>query len=204
MHLSDCQIVKHDSSLQRHTFLLLQSPMAEWFKTLQQTFAHCDFRLVCNCLAWEPSSWGSWPTVLVLMLLPEAVLNLVVSVATAGRQFLCATCFNTQQSHSVSLCGLMPYGWAVVAPRCFHLTIGQDLWLTKAGLAWPKFDLERWHLMAVPHWKSLWYNTFDYSCMFAFTHMLVMAVTETAKPFIRRGVHILWKVFIFCSLLSYI
>ena len=41
-----------------------------------------------------------------LLLLPEAVWNLVVWVATDDRRFVCATCFSTWRSHSVSLCGL--------------------------------------------------------------------------------------------------
>jgi hypothetical protein len=56
-------------------------------------------------------------------LLPEAVWNSGVSVATEDRPFLLAALFSTRQSHSVSLCGLSLCGRAVVAPRRFHFTI---------------------------------------------------------------------------------
>jgi hypothetical protein len=72
---------------------------------------------------WKPISWSCRRTVIVLKLLPEAVWNSVVSVATENRRFLHITCFSTWGSRSVSLCGLPLRGWAVVAPRCFHLTI---------------------------------------------------------------------------------
>ena len=57
------------------------------------------------------------------MLLQKAVWNSVVSVANKDRWFLCATRFSTQQSRSVSLCGLPLRGWAVVDPKSFHFTI---------------------------------------------------------------------------------
>ena len=76
-------------------FSLLQSPMAASFTPLQLTLgiAHGDLRLVCGCA-----------------LLPETVWNLVVSVATEERQFLCATHFSPRQSYSVSFCGLLLRG----------------------------------------------------------------------------------------------
>jgi hypothetical protein len=43
--------------------------------------AHGDLRLVCGCMAME-THFMKLSTVLVLTLLPEAVWNLVVSVAT--------------------------------------------------------------------------------------------------------------------------
>jgi hypothetical protein len=52
---------------------------------------------------WKPISWSSRRTVLVLtvlvlMFLPEAVWNSVVSVATGNRRFLRAMCFSTRRS----------------------------------------------------------------------------------------------------------
>ena len=57
----------------------------------------------------------------MLTLLPEAVWNSVVSVATKNRQFLRA--IRLGWSHFLSLCDLPLRGWAVVAPRHVHFTI---------------------------------------------------------------------------------
>ena len=57
----------------------------------------------------------------VLALLPEAVWNSVVSVATRGQTSFMR--YSTRRSCSVSLCGLPLFSWAFVAPRHFHFTI---------------------------------------------------------------------------------
>ena len=49
-------------------------------------------------------------TVIVLKLLPEAVWNSVLSVATEDRRFLRAMHFSTRQTRSVSFCGLTLHG----------------------------------------------------------------------------------------------
>ena len=72
---------------------------------------------------WKPNSWSSLWSGIVLTLLPEAAWNSVVSDATEDRQFLPLRELQHSQSHSVSLCGLLLHGWAVVAPRCFHFTM---------------------------------------------------------------------------------
>ena len=72
---------------------------------------------------WKPISWSSRRTVIVLTLLPDAVWNSTVSVATENGQFLHATWFSTRRYRSVSLCGLPLCGGAVVAPRHFHFTV---------------------------------------------------------------------------------
>jgi hypothetical protein len=46
---------------------------------------HGDLRLVCGCSAMETHSIKLPKTVIVLTLLPKAVWNLVVSVATKDR-----------------------------------------------------------------------------------------------------------------------
>ena len=57
--------------------------------------AHGDLRLVCGCSAMGTNFMKlATNSFLVLMLLPEAVWNPVVSVATEDRQFLHATCFS--------------------------------------------------------------------------------------------------------------
>jgi hypothetical protein len=81
-----------------------------------------ELRLVCGCSATETHFMKLW-TVIVLMLIPEAVWNLVVSVATEDRWFLRTALFIIQQSRSVSLCGPPLRGWVVGAPRCFHFTV---------------------------------------------------------------------------------
>ena len=102
----------------------------------------------------KPISWRSRRTVIVLTLLPEAVWNSVVSVATEDRQFI----YELMRSRSVSLCGIPLCGWAVVAPRHFHFII------TTLTVDWGSSNrahilrtdlLERWYPMTVPHWKSL-------------------------------------------------
>ena len=82
-------MVKSDSG---NAFPLLQSPMAVSFTPLQQTLgiAHGDLKLVCGCPAME-THFMKLLTVIVLTLLPEAVWNSVVNVATDDRQF-----FSTQ------------------------------------------------------------------------------------------------------------
>jgi hypothetical protein len=87
----------------------------------------------------KPISCSHRRTVHVLTLLPEAVWNSVVSVATKDRWFLRDMYFSTRRSHSVSLCGLPLCGWAGVAPRRFHFN-EQNLQLTRAALAGQKFD----------------------------------------------------------------
>lgn len=54
--------------------------------------------------------------------------------------FLHTVCFRTQQSLTVSLCGIPLHGWAVVAPRYFHITITAQLQLTGATLDGQKFE----------------------------------------------------------------
>ena len=109
--------------------------------------AHGDLRMVCVAARlWKPTSWCSRWTVLVLTLLLEAVLNSVVSVATEDRLFF--TCFSTQWSCSVSLCGL-----AVVAPRRFHFTISAlsiDRGSSSRAEVWQTDLLKRWQSMTVP------------------------------------------------------
>jgi hypothetical protein len=88
----------------QHTFTLLESN-GRCFTPLQQTLgiAHGDLKLMCGCSAMKPISWSSRRTVIVLTLLPEAVWNSVVSVATEDKLFLRAARFSTQLSRSVSL-----------------------------------------------------------------------------------------------------
>ena len=118
-------MVKCDSSLQGTRFHCFR---VQWWWALH----HSSWRLALNmvilglCAAarpWKPILWISRQTVIVQTLLSEAVWRSVVSVATEDRWFLCATLFTTQQSHSVSLCGLSLRDWDVVAPRRFHFTI---------------------------------------------------------------------------------
>ena len=138
-----------------NAFPLLQSPMAASFTPLQPTLgiAHGELRLV---FGWsKPISWSSRRTVLGQTLLPEAVWNSVVSVATEDRQFLYNTRCSTWRFCSVSLCGLPIRGWAVVAPRHFHFTTTAQLSSSSRAKIWWNDLLERWHPMTVPLWKSL-------------------------------------------------
>jgi hypothetical protein len=135
-------MVKHDSSL--------QSPMAvslhhsSWRLALRMEI----LGLSVDAQPWKPISWRSRQTVIVLTLLPEAVWNLVVSVATEDKWFLHTTRFNTQRFGSVSLCRLPLHGLAVVALRCFHLTITALIvdrgTSSRAEILWTDL-LERWH-----------------------------------------------------------
>jgi hypothetical protein len=115
---------------------------------------------------------------------------LVVSVAAENSWFLGATRFSTLRS--VSLCGLPPRGWAVVAPRRFHfritaLTVDRDSF-SKAEF-WRTDLLERRHPMTVPRWKSfsMGYSTANvwlwrlHGCVLDFIHQSAMGVAEIAE-----------------------
>ena len=153
-------MVKCDSSLQRMCF---QCSRVQWWWALhpssQRLALHMVILGLCEAAGpCKPISLSSRRTVIVLSLLPEAVWNSVVSVATENRRFLCTTRFGTQWSCSVSLCGLQLHGWAVVAPRHFHFTITAlivDRGSSSRAEIFRTDLLERWHPMTVPHWKSL-------------------------------------------------
>jgi hypothetical protein len=118
---------------------------------------------------WKPISWSSRWTIIVLMLLPKAIRNSLVCVATESRQFLCAMCVSTGWSRSVSLCGLPLSGWAVVAPKRFHFTI-TALTISRgssssAGI-WRTELLERCHPMIVPCWKPLSSSVRPFYCQY--------------------------------------
>jgi hypothetical protein len=105
--------MKHDSSLQRTCF---PCSRVQWKWVLHYS-QYLTLRMVILGLCavaqpWKCISWSSRRTVIVLKLLPEAVWNSVVSVATEARRFLLAMCFSSQRSRSVSLCGLPLHGWA--------------------------------------------------------------------------------------------
>ena len=138
--------------------------MAASFTPLQPTvgIAHGDLRLVCRSLAMETHFMK---LCLVLTLISDAVWNSVVSVATEYRQILRASA----QSSPVLWACVWPTtsGWAVVAPKCFHftitaLTVDRDS-SSRAEILQTDL-LERWHLMTVPHWKSLSYSVWPFCC----------------------------------------
>jgi hypothetical protein len=148
-------MVKRDSSLQGMHFHCFR---VKWWRVLHHSSQRLALLIVILdlCTAarpWKPNSWSSWQTVIVLTLLPEAVRNSVVSVATKDRWFLHAKRFSTRWSRSVSLWVLPLRGWAVVVSRRFYviitaLTVDRgsssrvEIWLTDL--------LERWHPMTVP------------------------------------------------------
>jgi hypothetical protein len=150
-------MVKCDSSLQRTHF---HCSRVQWQWALHHSSRRLALRIVifglCATQPWKPISWSSRQTAIVLMLIPEAVWNLVVSVATEDRQFIRATWFSTLRSRSVSLCGLPLRGWAVVAPRHVHFIITA---LNRAALVGKKFDeLTCWKggILWQCHTKSHW------------------------------------------------
>ena len=102
--LSGIPVNKSPSSY-ASVFPLLQSPMVTSFTTLQPTLgiAHGDLRLVCGCSAMETHFMKLPTKSSVLLLLPEAVWNSVVSVAIEDTQFLSATFFITRWSHSLGI-----------------------------------------------------------------------------------------------------
>jgi hypothetical protein len=122
-------------------------------RVLHHSSRHLALRMVSLglCVAarpWKPIWWSSRRTVFELMFLPEAVWNLVVSVATEDRQSL--------QSCSVCLCDLPLRGWAIVAHRRFHFTM-TALTVDRCGSSraeiWWTDLLERWKSMTVPRRK---------------------------------------------------
>ena len=162
-------MVKRDSSLQRPRF---HCSRVQWRRPLDPssrrlalskliTLYHLAVQQTNLGLAawpWKPISWSSRRTVPVLKLIPEAVWNSVVSVATDDRRFLRSTCLSTWQSCSVSLSELPLRGWAVVAPRCFHFTITAltvDRGSSSKEEIWRIDFVEWWYRMTVPCWKAL-------------------------------------------------
>ena len=153
---------------------LLQRPMTATFTPLQPTLgiAHGDFKLGAAARPWKPISWSSRWTVLELTLLPEAVWNSVVSVATEDRRFVCATCFSTQRSHSVSLCGQRRRGWAIVAPSRFHFTITT---LTDDRGSFSREDI----------WRSLNSSVRPFYCLFVYGDcMSVCSILYTCQQWV--------------------
>ena len=85
--------VKWDSSLQTTRFHCYR---VQWRRTLHHSSRRLALHMMILGLcaaAWplKPISWSSWRTVIVLTLLPEAVWNSVMSVATEDRRFLRAS-----------------------------------------------------------------------------------------------------------------
>jgi hypothetical protein len=125
----------------------------------------------------------------VLMLLPEADWNSVVSVATEGRLFLHATCFSTRRIRSASLCGLPLWGWAVAAPKRFHFTI-TVLRVDRGSSSRTEMRrtelLERWHPLTChveDHWVllltvCLWRV---HGCVLDFIHLSATCVAHIVK-----------------------
>jgi hypothetical protein len=137
--------------------------MAAFFTPLQPTLgiAHGDHRLVCCCSANE-THFMKLPqrTVIVLMLLPEAVWNLVVSVATEDRRFLRATRFSTRRP-------LPHYSGDFIAPSHFKITAvtvdrGSS---SRAEMLWTDV-LEILHPMTVPCWKLLSSSVRPFYCQY--------------------------------------
>ena len=171
------------------------------FRALHHSSWHLALRVVilglcASALPWKPISWSSWRTVLVLMWLPEAVWNYVVSVATKDRRFLRAS---TRRSHSVRLCGLPLRGWAV-APRHFHFTITALTvdWGSSSRAESLRTDLlEKWHPMTVPRWKSRSASVRPFYCQCfsiknawlcaCFIHLSAACVAEIAKSTHLKG-----------------
>ena len=82
--LSDCQMVKRDSSLQRTLFHCSRVQCRQGLHHSSRLLALCVV-ILGLCVAawpWKPILWISRQTVIVLTLLPEAVWNSVLSVAT--------------------------------------------------------------------------------------------------------------------------
>jgi hypothetical protein len=79
----DCQMVKRDLSLQRTHF---HCSRVQWQRALHHSSWRLALRMILGLCAaaqpWKPISRSSRRTVIVLMLLPEAVCKSVVSVAT--------------------------------------------------------------------------------------------------------------------------
>jgi hypothetical protein len=73
-------------------------------------------------------------------------LELVSECCNRGQ--IIFTYFNTPGCCSVSLCGLLLRGWAVVSPRCFNFTITAltvDRGSSSRAEIWWTDLLERWH-----------------------------------------------------------
>ena len=83
-------------------------------------------KLVCGCSAME-THFMKLPTNSYCVDVASRGSS-ELTVATEDRLFLLATCLSTRWSRSVSLRGLPLCGWAVVAPRCFHVTIMALSW----------------------------------------------------------------------------
>ena len=141
-------MVKCDSSLQRTRF---HCSRVQWWRASHHCWQRLALRMVILglCAAghpWKPISRNSWRTVLVLMLLPEAVWNSVVNVATEDRWFLCASALGG------------PVLWVCVVYHFPGSSSRAESWWTDL--------LEWWHPMTVPHWKSLSSSVRRFYCQY--------------------------------------
>ena len=152
--------------------------------------SRCEVQVVGLCVAAQP--WK--PISCFVTLLPEAVWNSVMSVATDDRPFYHAMRFGTRLSHSVNLCGLLRRGWAVVAPRCFHFTITAPTvdqgssskaeiwqWLVGKVASYDAATLKVIELFSVAHSIaniSLWRL---HGCVLDFIQLSAMVVAEIAE-----------------------
>ena len=136
--LSDCQMVKRNSSLQRNHF---HRSSVQWRWALHHS---------SRCLALH----------MVILGLCAVSLHGNPFQEAPDEQFLCwvlqprtdiflrALCFSPRQSRSVSLCGLTLRSWAVVTPRSFHFTITAltaDRGRSSRAEIWWTDLLKRWH-----------------------------------------------------------
>jgi hypothetical protein len=163
---------QRNSSLQRTR---LHCSRVQWRRALH----HSSWRMALHMLiirlcvaaqSWKPIPWLSQQTVILLTLLPKAVWNSVVSLATNNRWSLHTTRFSG------------PVLWACVA---YHFTAEPLLLLDVSTFTitaltvdrgscsradiWPSDWLERWHPMTVPHWKSLSSSVRTFIFLFYFT-----------------------------------
>ena len=128
--------------------------MAASFTPLQPSLGivHVDLGLVCSCSDMETHFMKLLTNSSGAEVASRGSLEL--SSECCNWRFLCTTCFSTRQSRSVSLCGLLFCGWAIVDPRLIHITI-TALTVDRGSSSRTEIWMERRHPMMVPRWKSL-------------------------------------------------
>jgi hypothetical protein len=179
--LSEGLSVKCDSLLRRTS---LHCSRVQWWRALHYSSQRLALHMVILglCAAAQPLKHISW-TVFLLELLPEAVWNSVVSVATQNRWFSRTTRFSTRWSR-----------------RRFHFTItALDRGSSSREEIGQNYLLERWRLYEALHWRILSSSVRPFCCrclsmeiLYAnFIHLSATGMCEIAESTDWKGVHIL-------------
>ena len=141
-------------SMIHHSRECISTAPVQWWRALLHSSQRLALVILGLCEAarpWKPISWSFQQTVTVLTLLPKAIWNLKVIVATENRRVM-QICVNKRDIYAL-------WSSAVVWPTTSWLSRSCSSTFplhNNSTCSWPgKLLLARWHPMMVPRWKSL-------------------------------------------------